>query len=690
MNIVKRWSIIIFSAFFTFLSAPPAPQSLNSSVDTLILDTCQQDPYLYEEPLGRLAQSTGLTLHYHPVSSAIDTPDEFFSPDRFKIALFILDATFIKGLETSPISEKIASLIKKFAQKPNTVTGLIFKSNVFPSDTIMKSLKPLFGDIGMSFDDASLNQFFATLITWLKLPPERRRVDYHTTLRAPGKGLSFTQSITKTLGQKRMADLKKTSVQQAAFLPHNYSAPQPLLELMPFGFYQFNKKYGNHLIIGNNSFLTGLSVTENYQFCPVDQTLRSEYEKGLQEMLWQLRLLATQQKVIAGIDLPRIIASPAPLHTPQLKPMPTSTNKLLPQKTAWMEITPFEEQSTLTNEQLQKKRLCQQQLIDYVLTARLDGLWISFAPNMYYSPHGKAIKNLPLFWQSINRFTKKLRSEAMKRNQEIPGIHAGIEVSNNFTQKEVLPQTSAVTLYGTNYKKCPAPLLKTFWKDEVIIPMKKFVRDWQQHANRVPLRGMILDLEMYFSPPGKFTGIMGFDVPSIKQFDVTATTSDVFIKNLLKKGTASAYFASLKNRAEKIGQFIKTECRKAIPHCLFGCYVDKISPNWFYQGLFQGLSSIDKPLLLLSFNNEFEMHRGFLEKKKIAAEHASVLMLSKLQKRSDIKPWAAIAKAGHHGIWLNRFSRLVEDYKAKNWTTPENTPFSDEDKQQLVNHLGKD
>ncbi len=120
---------------------------------------------------------------------------------------------------------------------------------------------------------------------------------------------------------------------------------------------------------------------------------------------------------------------------------------------------------------------------------------------------------------------------------------------------------------------------------------------------------------------------------------------------------------------------------------LVGCYAPAISTSWFYRNFYKGLSH-EKPIYLLTFNNEITQHEEWLERAGIKTSHAGALMLSKLTSPEASVSWVDHLLNRHGNLWINRFSRLVEPYIPYQWFTSEQTPLGEHEKLSFIEYLG--
>ncbi len=145
------------------------------------------------------------------------------------------------------------------------------------------------------------------------------------------------------------------------------------------------------------------------------------------------------------------------------------------------------------------------------------------------------------------------------------------------------------------------------------------------------------------------------------------------------------YFAFLERKAETLGREFRDFFTQQIPDCSLVCYTPTILVNWFYKGLFKGLSAPQKPVYLFTFNTEFNSYKSWFDKSNINVRHSSVLMLSKLQEKKDFA-WVVDILKHHDGIWLNRFSRFSEQ-KANDWAALERPALADSEYHDFFKYL---
>ena len=630
-----------------------------------LFDTSKTEEYAYN-PLIEIAKSTNFDVIYYPVSKVIDDPNHEIPLKKFDCACFIMCPEFLKTVETSPVSQKILALMKSFSSNPHKVTILMFPSMPISHPNPIGTLTTLLesaniGNPAQQHDEA----FYSLTNRFLRYPIETR-LTYHTTLKLPGNGLPF--NVTQELNDN--AKIALLPIRQDHFA-------KEIKNLFPLGVYSFNYNNKNHTIITSTAVLFS-GIAENFKLCPIDFELRKELHNAVHEMMFEINKIATQRPNIEGIDIQSILTAERSKIPATIASIGTTTVKNRKnQKIAWMELNPTD------------------QMIQFILDSRLDHLWITLNPQEYYSPIAKSKRKEKEFFKKLSIFTKKLAYMAKSQKIRPPTILVGFEIVNNFYAPN-LPENPAQDLYKNEYTDIPRPLERTFFEDEIIHPLKMFVKKWKNHkiSNGIKLGGVVLDLEMYGRKTvGSILPTMGFEPTTIREYlkaPLTLTiNAENFSQYLIDNNMSKQYFFHLENQAQLLGERLKRVFNEQIPNGIIGCYAPNISVDWFYKGLYSGLSTPKKPISLFSFNSEFESHRKWLEKNDIFARHIGVLMLSKIKNLKDLEKFAKHI-CNHHngGIWLNRFSWLDQKYKPKHWSVLEQTRLSMKNRKKFAKLLG--
>jgi hypothetical protein len=391
---------------------------------------------------------------------------------------------------------------------------------------------------------------------------------------------------------------------------------------------------------GCSSVLTFGSPGEDFQIAPLDAGPREQLERTIAAALG---------------------ASGAPTATGESE---RALGGL--RKSAWLELTVF----------IGDNRRAQQELVDLILRARLDALWISLSPNQYYGRNARWPERSGEFEHTVRSFTALLAARAQGA---LPRVLAGFQLANNFIAPAPQPSQCARDIHGVDYPDVPAPFDPELWRHELVEPWAALVARWPALSAEVPLSGLVLDLELYLrkiSGVSRFLATMGFEAEPVRRFAGKAG-----VRSILLEHRAAEYFEFLDREAESIAASTRAAIRDALPGAIAACYAPSLSLDGFYRGLYRAWS----PLWLFTF--DALPHRRALAERGVDARHARVLLLSKIRSRADFGLLDRTL-AEHDGIWLNRFSRLVEPYDPSRWHRLEQTPLSPADRAALCEHLG--
>jgi hypothetical protein len=668
------------------------PPSIKGKHRIALFDTHRRCSYAYQ-PLINGAKTVNIHIDYHSIDAILDTPLSEIPLHLYDGALFALCPEFLRTMHgLSPVSKKILSIMDRFSNYPEKLTILMLPSMPPQRRTPLANLAYLLKHVGLSVTPRGItlendphysprlcSLFFNTGNNFLQSPLEFRSFSYHTTLQNPRKGRSFqyVQSFHKA----------RTPI---AFLPIKQHYPSPIRATLPYGIYWFNPARKNHLMISNTSLLTFAGISENFKLCPLDYKIRVGLMDALHETLWEISMLLSQKnRSTEGLNIEAIYKKKKPKLPHSIKMLGKRYSKSYAKqnarnrKIAWMEVWAFADS---------KNKKQQDELITYILDSKMQQLWLSISPNIFYSPIAREKHLQPKVITALSAFTKQLSEATKKRGLPLPEILIGFEIVNNI-HNENHPKLASQDLYGNTYFDIPRPLNKEFWNSEVKIPLQKLLHDWKNPiiSHGVKIRGIVLDLEMYGrKTTSEFLPTMGFDqataiatgmVPRIN----TGTPHEL-VTYLAKNRKTKRYYLTLERKAAELGEELQSFVQKEIPNGIVCCYAPNISTDWFYKGFYKGLSSKKHPLHLFTFNAEFYIHRDWLRFNKIQAKHASVLMLSKLQTPEDFK-WVDYVLQRHDGIWLNRFSRMAEPYK-NDWAALERTPLGAKHRSQLAKYIG--
>lgn len=691
-----------------FLTTSGIAQLQTPKPNLIIYDTINREQCVIQPFIDAL--NNNWNVQYSPLDRIMDIDINEIKTDTTQSVFFIFGIEFLKGLQTSsPISQKVVTLLKKYGSEQNKLIGLSFPSiSINPEANLIEKFKPIFESFyttsnqtldktltSTQFNEEStpkdLKAFTIVANNFLARPLEGRPLKYHTTLSMPRSGQNFYTSQLKRIIAENKDTLK--------FLPENSRLPDEVNDTPPFGLYFINKK--NHIFITQNSLLSFSGITENCHFCPMIFGLRNELLNCMNDTARQV------SNIFLNLNKsPDLTATATTNQVTFPVIMGQSLNSIEPslRKTAWMEINIFAPQDPIITStkdtQNQSSTLDQQkQLISYIIDSKLDTLWISVCPNCFYSPIALQKHNEKKMLDSISNFTSQLKEACQKNNSKNPKILIGFEIANNL-YNEGLPKVTAQDVYGNNYMDIPDPLNEDFWNNEVEIPLTKFVEQWNKPeiGNGIELSGVMLDLEMYGrKSSGIFLTTMGISQNNLNDFfkeqsiKAEPMTVNATLNYLMNNKLSVKYFEFLENKARSLGLRLKDSFDRCIPKCAIALYMPNILASWFYKGLYKGLCKTDQPLYLFSFNAEFNYHKNWFTQNNINAHHSSVLLLSKLSNSDNFK-LASDVLTHHHGVWLNRFSRLIEK-RSNDWTAAEKPMFPENSKTKLTNefiqYLGK-
>jgi len=636
-----------------------------------IFDTSKHDAYIYQ-PTINIMKDSGFNVSYHPVDKLLDATDKKLNLNQYDVIFFVISPEIIKSTlqSYSHTTQKILNLIKQYSLLPNKIVALMLPPLRLNIKDPSYALHPIFDSAGINFMTAYKKNNTDLLVLkqlvdrFLTIPLECRSITYHTTLSTPNlsSGFKASQNINKKFMSVAMLPINQNNICDEA------------KAISPFGMYFFNKEKRNHVIISSASLLSFAGISENFKLCPMSPQIKEKMLASVNQMLFEISQI-TLNKNSKGIETARTLnikknQTSKTIHT--LFTKKSSNKKTAPFKIAWMDIPIFEDDS---------KRKEQDELVKFIIDYKLDSLWLTLNPHMYYSPIAKHPEKKDSFYKSISNLTKKLSAQAKNQKQKPPSILIGFEIVNNI-YKPNLPKKAAVDLYGNSYHDVPNPLDRNFWENEVKMPLDNFLKEWnkQKISNNIKLSGVILDLEMYCRETTEsFLPTMGFDAELIQKFSNTPIVHSS-TQYLLSEKKFSSYFNYLSKQAEKLGTELGQFFKEKIPNGIVGCYSPHISVDWFYKNLYKGICSKQNKFRLLTFNSEFNHHKKWLSKNGITVDHLSVLMMSKIGKPSDFKLASDILER-HDGIWLNKFSRMTE--KTHNdWSLLEQTPMSMEQRKQ--------
>ena len=649
-NIVHFFVIVFFFIGFINLSLSADLQKVGPKL--LLLDTTQRESCCYE-PFITLAKSVGFSVAYQSIAEFLDDSHKsLFEAD----AIFcLLSVEFLRGMHNSEVAQQYLAFIKEYSAHPHKCIGLFFPS-IFGTALKSTQLIPLWQALGIEYNGeaqsfyggSSINEALAAAMVMINNGIEGRTIPYHTALNGPHIGHSISFFERNMQGKKNVMMLPKREV----------SSISPFIKpLLPLGMYWPVPNRDTHILIGSVTMTFGLGLMESCHISPSSMGIRYAWYNALQQFLWQLKELLLQHP----LKKTKLTMPDSLLLTSVKKGTSNSVG-------AWMEVLAFEK-SDNPGEELKKQQM-RKQLLTYIVNAKLDYLWLSLAPQQYYSVIGKNALTKKRFLDSVEDFMRELSMLCQKTKVKSPRIFIGIELMNNIDSSVL--KNSAGDLYGNSFADVPMPLDYAFWKQEVMTPLPLFLADINKRIKNCKLQfsGVVLDFELY----GR---------KLVSSFHSTMLGPS----NPLHYKSKKFYFDELKKQAETLGNSLREAIELCIANPVIGCYLPNLSLDWFYEGIERGLARNNR-LLLLTFNTLYHPYQTIFEKRGIVADHGTVLMLSKFKTIHDVS-WIKTLLAYHPTLWLNRFSRMVEPYQEKSWFSSEQTPLDKKQKNFLCSALAQ-
>jgi hypothetical protein len=692
----------------------------------MVVDTTEREAELYR-PMFDIIEHYGYQVDYRPLDVVLDSSDkdltllraEYGSPGlggRLPRAIFfIFGSEFLVAPEKSYVCSKVLQALAFVAQRPNLLIGLIFPSTQVPDKINLVSMySRVFNQCGLDTPSGELiypgavladkpatesslalsaSTFFYLTNIFLSNPLESRPLDFHTTLSVPRPGREFD-----------LPNIKQKLAENDCFLgllPANPSCSATIARTLPYGVYWYNNYRKNHIFVTDHSIWSFGGITENFRVTPLHSTLRTEMLLQINRMMFELFTLA---KGTDKISTAKRLKSIDTLKTPKGMPACIANTYFAGKQfgppevrtTAWADTDIFK---VCTPAEIKINRGCvaarkaqQSAFLQGLIDAKITAVWFTLNPQMYFSPIAKwkTAEDLKQYRAMVTNLGTSIIEAYKKAQAPLPGVYVGFEITNNLVEPNWPRKAphkateNAVDLYEKVYTNLPVATDPNFWQEEVVDPFNQFLKMWHgiDDLAELPITGVVLDLEMYGSRrPGSFTTIMGFDNYSfqrfIKKYGFTwgaATKGSVAKRDrpfeLIKRKKMSSYYAFLESEATDIGDSMKRAFNTALPDCNIMCYMPHIQISWFYKGLVKGLTSAEKPVHLLTFNSEFMAHQPWFEREETPVTHASVLMLSKIRSTSDFDIMTHLFMR-HGGIWLNKFSRIVEPPAGGDWTNIE-------------------
>lgn len=287
-------------------------------------------------------------------------------------------------------------------------------------------------------------------------------------------------------------------------------------------------------------------------------------------------------------------------------------------------------------------------------TSGMNLLWGVGFPQLLLSPKGDDLRRarLLLCWERVAR---GLRGTGVRwfLGMEYPGSFAVLDNS-----------TRAIGSEGEIWD-VPSPWDLEVWRREVVRP----ARIAAQWARREPsVAGIVLDVEMYGRKPLFFGQGLDFgDAPFLaflrNRGELEAGSSlrpRERFPWLRDRGLLQQYYDFLEQRAELMGRELRQAIHSIHPGLILGSYSAGALQRWFYRGLWRGMSTPERPLVLFTFQRDLDPDQEALAREGIHVLHVRALLMG-LLRREDYPRLFDHALRRNWGYWLNRLTALVAD-----------------------------
>lgn len=655
-----------------------------------IFDTQKKEPETFG-PSILLAKAQGLELQYWGIDQILDAELDVLIAAAGRVAFFQIDSQFLRGwsAEQNFIGDKYLKLLKILSEKSDCSIFLMLPPLGNDSNLRLEILKPLLQISGFSL--ALNTEQLPALKAFLDSPLETRKTAYHTALTPP------TLQLKKSYWVDNFPQWH---------LPQSLPASNALLN----NFYPmaFKLDLGKRsMFLSSAALLWLLSPSENFQLLPLEKCLLNHLPLLLSQFFLEVRNFSEGKFAPpAVLQAHEVVAFDKIFETLQFagkKQQDAAAVKF--SKVSWMEIADFCESSPWSLEEKEAKLKVQKCLIDRTLDAKLDWVWINLSPNTFLSENSINASQSEATIAGLKCFGEQLMWRAHEKQQPMPKFLLGFELGNNIVGSNS-PKNPAHDIFNNCYSDIPEPLDFDFWKEELLKPLKSFLDLWNgnEGAKILPVQGVVADIEFYNRRwTSSFLPTMGFGKNTRELFAMQdgdkrsgRLAVSPFVKNLMAKKKCQHYFSFLQKSSEQLGIKIRTQVNKLLPGRPFSVYLPNLVFDWFHTGFFKGLSQ-KAPIHIFSFNSNYNLTAGLMEKKGIKASHSAPFMLSKLVEQENFglvetllsqnKASSAVGQTG--GVWLNRFSRIAHPFKPGEWYFLEQSTASSRTRDQFCRTISR-
>ena len=218
--------------------------------------------------------------------------------------------------------------------------------------------------------------------------------------------------------------------------------------------------------------------------------------------------------------------------------------------------------------------------------------------------------------------------------------------------------------------EAPSPLDVEFW-----------ARGWREPLCAIAeysldcdcIGGIGLDVELYAHPPAyNYYSGYGFDdlcfefaLDRLREWTdpgLVREGADLALTErfdwLRTSGLLEPYCRALSAEVERLAREIRDAVWAINPSLLFASYIFTTPCNWFDLGLYRGLSTPERPVILMTFNIQSGRMLQHLRRDRVYAYHASVALLGMIGADEYETVFANSFQLGH-GYWMNNVNALL-------------------------------
>jgi hypothetical protein len=219
--------------------------------------------------------------------------------------------------------------------------------------------------------------------------------------------------------------------------------------------------------------------------------------------------------------------------------------------------------------------------------------------------------------------------------------------------------------------EAPSPLDLEFWRRGWREPLVAIA----EYSRTCPaIGGIAIDMELYAHPPaynyymgyGFEDACFGFALERLESLADRGELAEARGLALAERyewlrlhGLLEGYFAALSGEVERICRDLREAVWQVNPELLFASYIFTTPCNWFDLGVYRGLSTPARPLVLMTFNLRSGRMLEHLRRDRVYAYHAMVTMLGQIGAEEYEGVFASAFRFGH-GYWMNNINALVD------------------------------